>query len=115
MEVGGMRKKRYLGELEQMILMAILQLGDEAYGLNILKELEDRAGRRVTPGALYPTLDRLEGKGFVASRFADPDPRRGGKPKRFVRVTRHGRVALSDARTAWARMAEGLGRALGGE
>lgn len=98
----------YLGELEQMMLLAILQLDDDAYGLNILRELEERAGRKVSPGALYATLDRLEGKGAVASRFADPVPGRGGKPKRFMTVTEKGRAALQAARTAWARMAEGL-------
>jgi len=98
----------YLGELEQMMLLAILQLDDDAYGLNILRELQERAGRKVSPGALYATLDRLEGKGAVASRFADPEPGRGGKPKRFMTVTEKGRTALQEARQAWTRMSEGL-------
>lgn len=104
----------YLGELEQMMLLAILQLDGEAYGLAILRELEDRAGRRVSPGALYATLDRLEGKGVVRSRFAEPEPGRGGKPKRFMHLTEEGRAALQAARSAWRRMSEGLEGVLGG-
>ena len=59
----------YLGELEQMVLMAILQRGEDAYGLAVLRELQERGGRKVSPGVLYATLDRLEGKGVLASRF----------------------------------------------
>ena len=103
-----MKDKPYLGELEQILLLGILQLGDDAYGQNIRKELAARGGRQVTPGALYATLDRLEGKGVVTSRFADPEPGRGGKPRRYVSVTRSGKAALRDARAAWARMSEGL-------
>lgn len=108
------RKPPYLGELEQMVLMAILQLKGDAYGLNIQRELEARAGRKVTPGALYSTLDRLEGKGAVRSRFGDPDPVRGGKPKRYMTVTAGGRAALRAARVAWNRLSEGLDGVLGG-
>lgn len=104
----------YLGELEQMMLLAILQLDGGAYGLAIQRELEDRAGRSVSPGSLYATLDRLEGKGVVRSRFAEPEPGRGGKPKRFMSVTEEGREALQAARSAWQRMSEGLEGVLGG-
>jgi PadR family transcriptional regulator len=108
-----MGKEIYLGELEQMMLMAILQLEDEAYGLNIRRELDERAGREVTPGALYATLDRLEGKGAVTSSFADPAPGRGGKPRRYMTVTPEGVAALQKARMAWRRLAEGLGGVMG--
>ena len=103
-----MRKETYLGELEQMVLMAILQLKEEAYGLNIVRELGDRGSRRVSPGALYATLDRLEGKGVVTSRFGDPMPGRGGKPRRYLTVTPEGITALQKARAAWQRLSEGL-------
>jgi DNA-binding PadR family transcriptional regulator len=103
-----MRRKKHLGELEQMVLMAVLQLRDEAYGTNVLRELSDRGGRRVSPGALFATMDRLEGKGLVASRLGDPTPGRGGKRKRYLTVTPQGVAALRDARNAWVRMAEGL-------
>lgn len=103
-----MRKETYLGELEQMVLMAILQLKEDAYGLNVVRELGDRGGRKVSPGALYATLDRLEGKGVVTSRFGDPVPGRGGKPRRYLTVTPEGIAALQKARLAWHRLAEGL-------
>jgi DNA-binding PadR family transcriptional regulator len=109
-----MRDGTYLGELEQLMLMAILQLEDEAYGLNIQRELKERGSRRVSPGALYATLDRLEGKGVVVSRFADPSPGRGGKPRRYLTVTPKGIKALQKARSAWYRMAEGLEGIVGG-
>jgi PadR family transcriptional regulator PadR len=111
---GPMTKKTpYLGELEQMVLLAILQLNGNAYGTNILSEMGERGGRKVSPGALYATLDRLEGKGVVTSRFADPAPGRGGKPKRFMAVTPEGKTALQAARAAWTRMSEGLDGILG--
>ena len=103
-----MGKGIYLGELEQMMLMAILQLEDDAYGLKIQRELMERAKRKVTAGALYATLDRLEGKGAVVSRYADPAPGRGGKPRRYLTVTPRGIEALQEARSAWQRLAEGL-------
>ena len=109
-----MRDGTYLGELEQMMLMAILQLKDDAYGLNIQRELKERGQRRVSPGALYATLDRLEGKGVVTSRFADPSPGRGGKPRRYLTVSPKGIEALRKARLAWHRMAEGLEGIQGG-
>ena len=103
-----MKRKKHLGELEQLVLMAVLQLKDDAYGTSVLQELNDRAGRRVSPGALFATMDRLEGKGLVTSRLGDPTPGRGGKRKRYLRVTPDGLAALRDARNAWARMSEGL-------
>ncbi len=103
-----MKRSKHLGELEQMVLMAILQLKDDGYGTIVMRELRDRGGRHVSPGALYATLDRLEGKGFVSSRLGDPTPGRGGKRKRYLTVTPEGVDALREARGAWARLAEGL-------
>jgi PadR family transcriptional regulator PadR len=107
-----MKRKKHLGELEQMVLMAVLQLKQDAYGTSVLNELRDRAGRRISPGALFGTMDRLEAKGFVTSRVGDPTPGRGGKRKRYLTVTRQGVTALREARTAWARMSEGLEQVL---
>ena len=84
-----------LGEFEQLILLAILRLRDDAYGVTIRAELADRAGRTVAPGALYTALDRLEAKGLIASRMSDPTPQRGGRAKRHVAVTAAGREALN--------------------
>ena len=103
-----MKRNKHLGELEQMVLMAALRLKDNAYGASVIRELMDRGGRKVAPGALFATLDRLEGKGLLTSRLGDPTPGRGGKPKRYLTVTPQGIAALRDARGAWARMSEGL-------
>ena len=97
-----------LGEFEQLILLAILRLGDEAYGVTIRAELSERAGRTVAPGALYTALERLEAKGLIVSRMGDPTPQRGGRSKRFVTVTATGIEALSRARQAYERMLDGL-------
>ena len=100
--------RKHLGELEQLVLMAVLQLKHEAYGTSLLRELAERGGRKVSPGSLHATLDRLEGKGFVVSRAGDPTPGRGGRPKRFLTVTAEGLAALRKARERWTRMTEGI-------
>src|SRR5262245_30046127 len=97
-----------LGEFEQLILLAILRLGDEAYGVTIRAELASRGGRQVAPGALYTALDRLEAKGVISSRMGDPTPQRGGRAKRYVTVTAAGRKALKRALRAYQRLLEGL-------
>ena len=107
-----MKRKKYLGELEQMVLMAVLQLEDDAYGTTVLNELSERGGRKISPGALFATIDRLEGKGMVRSELGDPTPGRGGKRKRFLEVTPSGISALQEAREAWTRMSEGLDEVL---
>jgi DNA-binding PadR family transcriptional regulator len=96
-----------LGEFEQLILLAILRLRDDAYGVTIRSELAG-VGRTVAPGALYTALDRLETKGLIASRMSDPTPQRGGRAKRYVTVTAAGREALTRARAAYERLLEGL-------
>lgn len=103
-----MKRSGYLGELEQMILLAVLQLGTDAYGTNVMDELSERADRRVSRGALYVTLDRLEEKEMISSRVGDPTPGRGGRPKRFLEVTPAGMDALRKSRAAWMRLWEGL-------
>jgi DNA-binding PadR family transcriptional regulator len=109
-----MAKGKHLGELEQLVLLAILQLENDAYGLSVLKEMKDRAGRTVSRGSLYALFDRLEGKGVVVSRYGDPVPGRGGKPRRYLAVTPEGITALREARMAWHALSEGLGEILGG-
>src|SRR5262245_30138647 len=97
-----------LGEFEQLILLAILRLGDDAYGVSIRAELADRAGRTIAPGAMYTALERLESKGLVTSRMGDPTPQRGGRAKRYVTVTAAGRRALARAVQAYERLLDGL-------
>ena len=97
-----------LGEFEQLILLAILRRGDDAYGVTIRAELSERAGRTVAPGALYTALERLEAKGLITSRMGAPTPQRGGRAKRFVTVTATGIEALSRALQAYERLLDGL-------
>ena len=97
-----------LGEFEQLILLAILRLGDEAYGVTIRAELEHRADRAVSPGALYTALERLEATGLITSRMGAPTPQRGGRAKRHVMVTPGGMEALSRALRAYERLLDGL-------
>lgn len=80
----------YLGEFELMLLLAVIQLGDEAYGVPISRELERHRGRSVSIGSVYAALERLEGKGLIVSSLGDSTPERGGKAKRYFRVTKEG-------------------------
>lgn len=98
----------YLGELEHLLLLAILQLGDDAYTVPIRHVLADRAKRSVSRGALYTSLERLEAKGLVTSRFGEPLAVRGGRARRYFAVTARGFQALRLARTALASLAKGL-------
>jgi DNA-binding PadR family transcriptional regulator len=97
-----------LGEFEHIVLLAILRLGDDAYGVTIRNEIQERTGREPAPGALYTTLDRLEDKGLLTSTLGDPTPQRGGRAKRYVKVSASGMKAVHHARECYLRMWEGL-------
>ena len=97
-----------LGEFELLVLLAVLQAGEDANGSTILEELQQRSGRTVARGALYVTLDRLEGKGLLASATETGTPVRGGRPRRFYRVRPAGRQALRSSLESLARMQRGL-------
>ena len=103
-----MTGRGYLGEFEHIILLALLRLEDRAYGVTVRQEIEQRTRREVSIGAVYATLDRLEAKGFVSSYLGDPTPERGGRSKRFFRVTADGLTAASRTHRAFESMAEGL-------
>jgi PadR family transcriptional regulator, regulatory protein PadR len=103
-----MNPERSLGEFEQIVLLAVLRLGDEAYGVTILAEIAAKTGRNPSPGALYTTLHRMEDKGLVTFRDGSPTPERGGRAKRFVVVTQPGRGALASAQSAYRSLLEGL-------
>ena len=90
-----------LGEFEQIVLLAILRLGENAYGVTIREEIAARTDRDPSPGALYTTLARLEDKGMLKSRLGDPTPDRGGRAKRFVKLTAGGIEAISRAQRAY--------------
>lgn len=98
----------YLGEFEHIILLALLRLDDRAYGVTVRQEIQCRTKREVSIGAVYATLDRLETKGYVKSRLGDPTPERGGRSKRFFRVTAKGVTALNRTQHALQSMTEGL-------
>jgi PadR family transcriptional regulator PadR len=102
-----------VGEFEQLVLLAVLQIGEGAYGVPIRREIEKRTGRSVSRGAVYTTLDRLESKGLLGSRLGDPTPERSGKAKRLYRVARSGITALKESRTALRSMWTGLEAVLG--
>jgi DNA-binding PadR family transcriptional regulator len=97
----------WLGEFEQVVLFAVAQL-DDAYGATIREEIERRTGRQVSAGAVYTTLDRLETRGLVTSRWGEPTPERGGKRKRHFRLRPAGREALARSWRAISAMARGL-------
>lgn len=103
-----MTEKTFLGEFEQMVLLAILRIGDNAYAVPIRGEIEAKAERRVSRGALYTTLERLEAKGFVQSIMGDPTPERGGRSRRTYSVTAAGLEALENSREAMANLWQGL-------
>jgi DNA-binding PadR family transcriptional regulator len=103
-----MAGKDSLGEFEQVVMLAVLRLDDAAYAVPIRREIEKRTRRSVARGALYVTLERLEGKGYLESRLADPTPERGGRAKRYYRVRPAGVTVLRQSWTALQRMWEGL-------
>jgi PadR family transcriptional regulator PadR len=99
--------RTYLGEFEQLLLFALVHLGEDAYGARIREAIEARTGRVVSPGAIYTALDRLERRGLVTSRLGDPTAQRGGKRKRHYTMQPAG-VELRRSHDALARMARGL-------
>lgn len=101
-----------LGELEQMVLLAILHLEGEVYGVPIVGEIERRTGRSVSRSAVYVTLRRLEKKGLISSWMSEPTAERGGKPRRCVEIESEGLRLLRESRRVLDRMWGGLDPAL---
>ncbi|MEO8140084.1 MAG: PadR family transcriptional regulator [Gemmatimonadota bacterium] len=101
----------FLGEFEQLLLLAIIRCGDEAYGAALQRELE-QVRRGVHLGAVYTTLLRLESKGLVASRVGDPTAERGGRRKKFYRILPAGSRQLERSLAALRTMTAGLPRPL---
>ncbi len=104
----------FLGEFEHLVMLAVLQLGDDAHAIRVREQIEGRADRRVARGALYGTLTRLQEKGFLDWQVEDSTPERGGIPRRRFQITEPGLVALRHSRRAIANLSEGLERALEG-
>ncbi len=102
-----------LGEFEQLVLIALIRLGHEAYGVTLCDEIAERSRRAVSLGAVYKTLERLETKGFVASRLGEPTAERGGRRKKHFKVLAAGQRALKQSLTSLRRMTEGLESEIG--
>ena len=101
-------RQTYLGEFEQIVLLAVLQLKDAAYGASIRRQIEERGERRVTIGAAYATLDRLLEKGYLKAHEGDESPERAGQPRRYFSITPSGVAALENARALQSRMWSGV-------
>jgi PadR family transcriptional regulator, regulatory protein PadR len=98
----------YLGEFEQIVLLAILRLGEHAYAIPVRQEIEERTGRSVARGALYTALERLESKKCLRSRMSEPLPERGGRSRRYFTVTPAGLAAVRASRRSLMRLWQGL-------
>jgi PadR family transcriptional regulator PadR len=103
-----MAKGDSLGEFEQIVLAALLQLDPDAYGMAVRREIETRTGRGVSIGAVYATLERLETKGYVSSTVGDATAERGGRAKRFFHIETDGQRALHSSQEAMRKMMAGL-------
>lgn len=103
-----MTQREFPGEFEQVVLLTVARLKEQAYGMAIRQEIADRTGRDVGIGSVYSALDRMEAKGYVSSTVGDPTPERGGKAKRYYQLERAGVMALHRAREMFAQLWDGL-------
>jgi DNA-binding PadR family transcriptional regulator len=97
-----------LGEFEQLVLLALIRLGPDAYGATVRREIEARAGRQVSISAVYTTLERLEQKGLVRSRVGEPTAQRGGRRRKHFELLPPGARAVKVAHEAYSGMTAGL-------
>jgi DNA-binding PadR family transcriptional regulator len=103
-----------LGNFELMVLLAVLRVGEDAYGVPIARELEDKISREVLLGSVYAALERLEAKGLVASSLGDPTPERGGRAKRYFTVTAKGLREVRETQRTLVSLWRGLPELHGG-
>lgn len=108
-----MRKREFLGQHELMVMLAVLRLGREAYGVPIAAEIAQRTGREMLQGSIYAILERLESKGLVTSRLGEATPQRGGRAKRYFALTAEGRREVREAQRALEALWQGLGKTTG--
>ena len=101
-------REETLGSLEHVVLLAVMRLGEGAYGVTVRREIENKTGRELSIGAVYATLVRLESKGFAKSYAGEPTAERGGRAKRYFRVTVDGKRALRSTHEAIQKMRAGL-------
>lgn len=107
-----MGNRDHLGEFEHIVLLALVRLGDNAYGMTIRQEIAGRIARDVVIGAVYTTLDRLEAKGFISSRVGQSTPERGGRAKRYFTIEAPGVKAIDNSWANLSKMRRGLGNEL---
>jgi DNA-binding PadR family transcriptional regulator len=107
--------RSYLTDFELMILLAVLRVGDNAYGVPIAREIETTGRRAVALAAVYAALDRLEARGLVGSRYGDPTPERGGRAKRYFTVSARGIKAVRETQKALTALWKGVPALKGGE
>jgi len=103
-----MTAREGMSEIDQMVLLSLVRLGDSAYGVTIRSEIQERSKRPVSMAAVYSALDRLERKGLAVSRLSDPKPERGGRAKKYFKITPEGAAELREAKSSMDRMWEGL-------
>jgi PadR family transcriptional regulator, regulatory protein PadR len=103
-----MSERQFLGEFEELVLLAIMKIGQGAYGVPISETIEDATGKRPSTGALYTTLQRLEEKGFISSEVGEATAERGGRAKKYFKVENAGRMAVKNSHEGKAGMIQGL-------
>lgn len=100
--------RHFLSEFEELVMLATMKLGENAYGVPISELIEQVTGKRVSFGTLYSTLQKLEGKGFVSSRMGQSTPERGGRAKKYFTVENAGRLALASSHQVRTVFKQGL-------
>ncbi|HXS29041.1 MAG TPA: helix-turn-helix transcriptional regulator [Steroidobacteraceae bacterium] len=108
-----MRNREFLGQHELMVMLAVLRLGREAYGVPIAAEIAQRTGREMLQGSVYAILERLESKGFVTSKLGEATPQRGGRAKRYFALTAEGSRHVRETQRALEALWQGLAKTAG--
>jgi PadR family transcriptional regulator, regulatory protein PadR len=106
--VEDMRKREYLGQMELMVLLAVIRPGGDAYGVQICREISEKSGREVALASVYAALERLETKGLLTSALGDPSAERGGKARTYFKVTTMGLKEATNARDTLLKLSTGL-------
>ena len=109
-----MERRVTLGAFDLMIMLALIRLGEPAYGVPISREIEDASGRVVAVATLYAALARLEKKGLIASKLGEPTAERGGRAKRYFRVTAKGLREVRDTQRVFTSLWQGIPKPKGG-
>jgi DNA-binding PadR family transcriptional regulator len=103
-----MAKREYLGNFELIVMLALMRLHEEAYGVTISREIEEQIGREVARASVYAVLERLESRGLVSSELGEPTPERGGRAKRYFHITAKGLREVHQTRRALTKLWKGL-------